>query len=218
MSGADRILSLAEVEVFARGENIARKGTATQSNVAFDGVPSRAIDGDTNGQYFEANSVTHSEVNATDPWWEVDLGSVQSIDKLTVWNRTDGGAVISDRLKGARIQVLGEDRQVLWEKGIDDTSKPDVSWELDGSQVISFAAAVADFQQGDYVAANLASKKIDPNKGWGVGGGAGRDHRVTFGRIPKCRYSGGESTARLVESSIATHATRDWAFSFIGHR
>jgi hypothetical protein len=180
LPGENRILSLAEVEVFAKGENIARKGTATQSNVAFEGVPARAIDGNTNGNYFEANSVTHSEVHVTNPWWEVDLGSVQSIDKIAVWNRTDGGATISERLQGARVQVLGEDKKVLWEKTIGDTSKPDVAWDVDGSRTITFAAAVADYQQGDYVAANLASNRIDPSKGWGVGGGAGRDHRVTL--------------------------------------
>jgi hypothetical protein len=180
LPGANRILSLAEVEIFAKGENIARKGTATQSNVAFEGVPSRAIDGNTNGNYFEANTVTHSDANATDPWWQVDLGSVQSLEKIAVWNRTDGGVAIAERLKGARVQVLGEDKKVLWEKVIDDTSRSNVAWDIDGSRLIRFAAAVADFQQGDYVAGNLASKTIDPNKGWGVGGGSGRDHRVTL--------------------------------------
>jgi len=180
LPGANKILSLAEVEVFAKGENIARKGTATQSNVAFDGAAARAIDGNSNGNYFEANSVTHSDVNATDPWWEVDLGSLQPIDKITVWNRTDGGPATSERLKGAVVKVLGEDKNVLWEKTIDDTARPDVAWDIDGARSITFAAAIADFQQGDYVAANLATKKIDPNKGWGVGGGAGRDHRITL--------------------------------------
>jgi hypothetical protein len=180
LPGANKILSLAEVEVFAKEENIARKGTATQSNVAFDGAPARAIDGNTNGNYFEANSVTHSDANATDPWWEVDLGAVQAIDKIAVWNRTDGGAAISERLKGALVKVLGEDKKVLWEKTIDDTSKPDVAWNLDGSRSITFVAAFADFQQDDFVAANLASKKIDPNKGWAVAGSYGRDNRVTL--------------------------------------
>ncbi|MFM8216534.1 MAG: DUF1553 domain-containing protein, partial [Pirellula sp.] len=180
LPGSNRILSLAEVEVFANGENIAKKGTATQSSVAFDGVPSRAIDGITNGNYFEANSVTHSDANATDPWWEVDLGSTQAIQKIAVWNRTDGGAGISQRLKGALVKVLGEDKKVLWEKTIEDTSMPDVTWSVDGSRTITFAAAFADFQQDDFVAANLVSKKIDPNKGWAVAGSYGRDNRLTM--------------------------------------
>jgi len=178
--GANKILSLAEVEVLSRGENIAKKGTASQSNTAYDGAPTRAIDGNTNGNYFESNSVTHSDANASDPWWEVDLGSVQLIEKIVIWNRTDGGMATSERLKGARVCVLGEDKNVLWEKTIEDTSKPTIAWDIDGSRLVEFALAIADFQQGDYVAANLVSKPIDPIKGWGIGGGAGRDHRVTL--------------------------------------
>jgi hypothetical protein len=180
LPGSDKILSLAEVEVFAKDDNIAGKGTATQSSVAFEGAAARAIDGNTNGNYFEANSVTHSATNDNNLWWEVDLGSVQAIDKIAVWNRTDGGAAISDRLKGALVKVLGEDRKALWEKTIDDTAKADAAWNIDGSRSITFAAAFADFQQDDFVAANLASKKIDPNKGWAVAGSYGRDNRVTL--------------------------------------
>jgi hypothetical protein len=180
LPGANKILSLAEVEVFADGENIARGGAATQSSVAFEGVPARAIDGITNGNYFEANSVTHSDATAADPWWEVDLGSARAIDRIAVWNRTDGGPAISERLKGALVKVLGDDRKVLWEKAIEDASKPDVAWSIDGSRPITFAAAFADFQQDDFVAANLVSKKIDPSKGWAVAGSYGRDNRVTL--------------------------------------
>ena len=61
-----------------------------------------------------------------------------------------------------------------------DGTTSDMAGGTDGGRVITFAAAVADFQQGDYVAANLAAKPIDPAKGWGVGGGAGGDHRVTL--------------------------------------
>jgi hypothetical protein len=51
LPGSSRILSLAEVQVFHGDENIAAKGTATQSSTAFDGPPQLAIDGDTNGDY-----------------------------------------------------------------------------------------------------------------------------------------------------------------------
>lgn len=180
LPGTNKILSLAEVEVYANGQNIAKSGVASQNSVAFEGAAARAIDGNTNGNYFEANSVTHSDSNASDPWWEVDLGSSQSIQKIAVWNRTDGGAGISQRLKGAVVKVLSEDKKILWEKTIEDTSKPDVHWNVDGSRSIAFAAAFADFQQDDFVASNLVSKKIDPNKGWAVAGSYGRDNRVTL--------------------------------------
>ena len=45
------------------------------------------MDGNTDGS-FAAGSVTHT---AADPnaWFEIDLGSVEPIDHVTVWNRTD---------------------------------------------------------------------------------------------------------------------------------
>lgn len=178
--GANRILSLAEVEVFANGENVAKKGTASQSSTDFGGDAQRAIDGNTDGQYFNSNSVTHSKADSTDPWWEVDLKGAVSIERIAVWNRTDGGAAIMERLRGAVVKVLNEQKQVVWESTIGDTSKPDVAWSLDGSQPIQFATAFADFNQDGFAATNLVAKKIDLNKGWAVGGATGRDHQVTL--------------------------------------
>ena len=178
--GANRILSLAEVEVISAAQNIAKQGIATQSSTDFGGTPERAIDGNTNGHYFEANSVTHSVADSTDPWWEVDLKSVQSIERIAVWNRTDGGAGIMERLKGAVVKVFDEQRQVVWEKKIEDVSKPDVAWSIDGSQPITFAAAFADFNQDGFNATNLVTKPIDNKKGWAVGGATGRNHQVTL--------------------------------------
>jgi hypothetical protein len=48
---------------------------------------SRAVDGDTNGDWWHG-SVTHTDF-ATGPWWWVDLGSVQHIHHINLFNRTD---------------------------------------------------------------------------------------------------------------------------------
>ena len=61
---------------------------ATQSTVGFNGVASRAIDGNTSGTYGE-NSVTHTQMQAQ-PWWEADLGGLAAIADIEIWNRTDG--------------------------------------------------------------------------------------------------------------------------------
>ncbi|MFM7412553.1 MAG: DUF1553 domain-containing protein, partial [Planctomycetota bacterium] len=79
-------------------------------------------------------------------------------------------------LPGARAGPDGREARVEPADGGGNPSPAGVA----GSPPIAFAAAIADFQQGDYVAANLAASPIDPAKGWGVGGGAGRDHRVTL--------------------------------------
>lgn len=67
--------------------NLALGKTTNQSGTDYSGVSSRAVDGNRNGEY-GANSVTHT-TNAANSWWEVDLGSVQNISGVRIWNRVD---------------------------------------------------------------------------------------------------------------------------------
>lgn len=99
-------LSLAEVEVFSAGANIAGRGTATQSSTDNGGEAKRAIDGNTDGD-FGRNSTTHTRDDDA-PWWEVDLGAVQPLEAVTVWNRLD---CCGDRLEGFAVVVLDADRR-----------------------------------------------------------------------------------------------------------
>jgi galactose oxidase len=81
--------------------NIAREGTASQSSTGYGGIASRAIDGLTDGTYDHA-SVSHT--NGTwQPWWQVDLGSVRTLETLTLWNRIDD--CCADRLRDVRVFV-----------------------------------------------------------------------------------------------------------------
>lgn len=93
-------LSLAEVQVFSGGVNVALGKTTQQSsdNSPGSGLSSKAVDGNTNGS-FAAGSVTHTlDGNAAmEPWWQVDLGSIVTIDSVRIWNRTD---CCDQRLKG----------------------------------------------------------------------------------------------------------------------
>ena len=59
--GPQKILSLAEVQLFQGTENIAPKGEASQSSTGFAGPANLAIDGNTDGQYMIAKSTTHTE-------------------------------------------------------------------------------------------------------------------------------------------------------------
>jgi uncharacterized repeat protein (TIGR01451 family) len=52
-----------------------------------------ALDGNTNGDYY-GGSVATTGYSAK-PWWQVDLGGVQQIDGVQIWNRTDA---FSERL------------------------------------------------------------------------------------------------------------------------
>ena len=109
--GRKAFLSLAEVQVFSGGGNVAVKGKASQSSTGFNGPAALAIDGNTDGDYAAATSTTHTNEDQ-DPWWEVDLGSASRVDKVVIWNRTDSD--LGYRLKGFRLALLDARRKPLF--------------------------------------------------------------------------------------------------------
>ncbi len=106
-------LTLAEVEVYSQGRNVARGGKASQVNIAFDGAPGRAIDGKTSGIY-GTGTQTHTQENTPNPWWEVDLGEDQAIDAIAVYNRTEGE--LGKRLEGFSVIVLDANRNEVFRR------------------------------------------------------------------------------------------------------
>ncbi|QDU41114.1 Planctomycete cytochrome C [Maioricimonas rarisocia] len=128
LPGKDRMLSLAEVQVFADGHNVATGGKATQSSVGYDGPAKLAIDGNTDGHYFNAKSTTHTE-KQTDPWWEVDLGQAVAVEKVAIWNRSDSPG-IGARLNGFRIVLLDAQRKPLWVQTVETAPQKDGSYEV----------------------------------------------------------------------------------------
>ncbi|HEV7222189.1 MAG TPA: DUF1553 domain-containing protein, partial [Pirellulales bacterium] len=123
LPGKQVLLSLAEVQAIAGGENVAGKGKASQTSVAYDGPPELAIDGNTDGDYFKAKSTTHT-AEADNPWWEVDLGAPVALEQVVVWNRTDGSG---ERLKNFRLVLLDAERRPLLVQTIAEPPKPSVS-------------------------------------------------------------------------------------------
>jgi hypothetical protein len=169
LPGKQRILSLAEVQVFRGEENVALKGTATQSSTAFGGDAKQAIDGETSGQFTE-HATTHT-AESQDPWWEVDLGEALPIDAITVWNRTDGQ--VGGRLKGARVLLLDASRQPLWQHTLEKA--PDISERLavDGRRKLQIAAAVAE-PASNVDWPSLLSKGVKLDEGWSLAGAGDR--------------------------------------------
>ena len=123
--GKGKILSLAEAQVFIGGENIAPSGEAKQKSTAFAGEAKLAIDGNTDGRYFEAKSTTHTDVS-DDPWWELDLKTSRPIDRIVLWNRTDSN--LQSRLRDFRIVVLNQRREEVWSQTV--ATHPDPSSSL----------------------------------------------------------------------------------------
>jgi hypothetical protein len=175
MPGKQKMLSLAEVQVFNGAENVALKGEAKQISTDYEGPAKLAIDGNTNGHYFEGKSVTHTALG-DDVWWEVDLKSAQPIDRVVIWNRTDSGS--GARLVNFKITVLDEARQSVWEQTSKEAPNPSQPHSLSGVRAVSFVAAFADYSQQQFEAAGLIDNKDLANKGWAVGGGIGAAHSL----------------------------------------
>ncbi len=99
--------------------NLALSGKATQSSTftwqtVGASEASRAIDGNTNGNWYE-RSVTHTDVGDPDPWWQVDLGGTHALSRIVLWNRTD--CCWSDRLSNFRVSVLDDSQAEVFGKG-----------------------------------------------------------------------------------------------------
>ena len=138
LPGKQRVLHLAEVQVFSGAENVALKGKSKQSSTAFGGDAKRANDGNTNGDY-NANSVCHTDTQ-DNPWWEVDLGSMMPVDRVVIWNRTDGGDGISSRMKIYKFSLLDEARKPVDEKKSDAFPNPKTEYPFDGVRDIPLKA------------------------------------------------------------------------------
>jgi hypothetical protein len=194
LPGENRILSLAEVQVFSGKTNLALKGKATQSSVAFEGPPEFAIDGNTNGNFAEAKT-THTETE-NNPWWEVDLGAEQSPDSVVVWNRTDNN--LGERLANFRIVLLNSKRELVWESRSAATPKPNVRLVINGEQPVKFARATASFTEKTYDIADVIAEKMQPKKGWSVDGGIGKNQSAVF--ETENQFPPGKFTIKLVQN------------------
>jgi hypothetical protein len=164
LPGQEKILSLAEVQVFNGKENLALRGEASQSSTDFNGPANLAIDGNTDGDFDRAKSTTHT-ASSENPWWEVDLKSAQSLERIVVWNRTDGG--LQSRLGGFRIVVLNDNRETVWETTVKEPPKSDASFALDGSRQVEFKAAFADVNEPGFDPGAIIKDK-GSEKGWAV--------------------------------------------------
>ena len=137
LPGKQKTLTLAEVEVFAGGNNVARKGKATQINTAFGGDAARAIDGNTNPD-FEKGGQTHSTDGTENPWWEVDLGSDQRIERIVIHNRE---GAMGERLKLFTLKLLDSGRAEVFKLEKQPAPSLAVEFPLD-SETDRLAAAV----------------------------------------------------------------------------
>jgi len=201
LPGREKILQLAEVQVFSGSENIALRGEAKQSSTYADAVAAHAIDGRTEGEY-DKGSIAHTNTE-TNPWWEVDLKTPADIDRIVVWNRAELG----ERMDGFRLIALDEQRQPVWEQTDLPAPKRDAAYPLNSARELRFGSAVADFTQKDYNAADVLTDthpKALKTIGWAIGGAAGKAHTLTLLANQPVKIPDGASIAVTIEQNSVT--------------
>jgi mono/diheme cytochrome c family protein len=205
LTGAGKMIHLAEVEAFSNGINVARTGSARQSSTDFGGDVSRAIDGNTDGIY-TANSVSHTAIS-TDPWIEVDLGANRPLDRVVLWNRTDGST--GERLQGYRIVLLDDARNPVWEEMPGQVPAPRSEFLLSGERSIKFSAAIATFEQDGFAAGEVldAANLSGRGKGWAVGPKFNQSHELALTLAQPLPPEAGEIELTLAQQSPHTGHT-----------
>ncbi len=108
--------------------NIALTGTASQSSTAFRGSASRAVDGNTDGSY-NRNSVTHT-ASSNQPWWEVELSEISTIDSINLYNRTNSCCIT--RLSNFTVSILDENGAIVFSSFFADSPNPSISIDVGG--------------------------------------------------------------------------------------
>jgi Secretion system C-terminal sorting domain/F5/8 type C domain len=81
-------------------ENIAYLKNTSQSSTGYDGIASKVVDGNINGNW-AGQSISHTLLSNS-PWWRVDLANNYLIDEIRIYNRTD---CCSSRLEGAKLLI-----------------------------------------------------------------------------------------------------------------
>ncbi|HIF40863.1 MAG TPA: DUF1553 domain-containing protein [Planctomycetes bacterium] len=179
LRGPGRILSLAEVEVFCGGENVAKRGTASQSSTGHGGEAARAIDGNGNGHYFEGNSVTHTATEA-DPWWELNLGAETSIDEVVVHHRTDNAQF--GRSNGLILSIRDDAGVLCWQQMLGKLAdgQPSPMGPREQRGRIALASPSADWSQVDFSVLESVDHNSAADSGWAVAPRVWQSHVAVF--------------------------------------
>lgn len=206
--GKARVLSLAEVQVFSAGRNIAGTGAASQSSTAEKGEANRAIDGGTDGDVLNGSvSVTGT---GDSPWWELDLGAEQPLEKVLLWGRRgEEGTPM-----GLRVTVLDQERRPVFERTTREFPRPTNTIDLSDPRDLPLARAAADYSPAGYDPATViadaeprgspARKKAAPKRGWTAGGAAARAHTLAIEPQKPIVLQPGESLVVTIEQQSAT--------------
>jgi putative membrane-bound dehydrogenase-like protein len=111
LPGDKRILTLAEVEVFAGGKNVALGAKSTQSSTHGNSGAEKAVDGNKSPDFGKGGQTHTVNAGEKNPWWEADLGQPVSVERIQIWNRSG----FESRLDGFTVKLLDADRKEVFQ-------------------------------------------------------------------------------------------------------
>ena len=178
--GEDDSAAVEGFDILAGMINLAQAGVASQSSTLGSFVASNAINGITSSN---ANSeLAHtSGGGATNQWWELDLGSVQAIGEITIFNRDN---CCQNRLTGVAVMIadtpfdapaaLGENAASLTAANANQDARidlvaPNFAAPIAGDVVVDFAGVQARYIRLQKTvttggsAINILEVKVTPN-------------------------------------------------------
>ena len=122
------ILSIAELEVYSGGRNVAKGKPASQSSVGARGTAERAVDGNTSHDW-GSKSITHTNEGQKNrpQWWEVDLKANTEVSKIVLYNRKG----FSHRSDGVQVLLLDEKHRVVRGKSFADAGPLVLTMDLE---------------------------------------------------------------------------------------
>ena len=161
------------MEVFEGDTNIAVDKPAKQSSTDYQGLAKLAVDGKTSGD-FQKKSTTHTRTDKN-PWWETDLGATHDISRVVIWNRTDNN--LQNRLNGAQVKLLDEDRNIVFTQSIPKAvDKSELAVSL--VRPLEFIRAQASYEQPGFPAQAVIDS--DEQSGWAIAGKTSQRNFVTL--------------------------------------
>jgi hypothetical protein len=142
-------LQLAEVQVISNNRNIAiGKNTSGSGNYP-GSTTSKANDGNNDGNwnsssvYISGNDQPHHP--GSPQFWEVDLGDAsQTIDRIIVSNRTDGGA---ERLNKWLLSIYDNNKKLVWARIYPNHPNPKVIVDIKASDNDLNNIRIKDYEQ-----------------------------------------------------------------------
>ena len=184
------------------GGNLALSGSANQSSTDYSGVPSRAIDGNTNGAW-SGGSVTHTAA-AANQWWQVVLSSEANIGDIVIYNRTD--ACCMDRLSDFRLTVSDNSNDIVYTRNVTSYPNPSSTFNAGGvsgrtiriTSNLSVALSLAEVQVYEGSSSSGGSSSGGSSSGGSSSGGSSSGGNIALGGTAaqsSTDYSGAASRA-----------------------